>query len=64
MTTKIKLLLAALLCTGMVSAQVSLGTLKGKVIDEDHKTIPSAKLILEGSGKTFRMVSDLDGYII
>lgn len=62
MNTKIKLIIAALLCSGMVSAQVTLGTLKGQVMDADaNGTIPSAKIWLEGAGNTNFMKSDLDG---
>ena len=61
MKTKMKLLLAALFCTGMVSAQVNLGTLKGKFVSEESEVIPSTKVIIEGKGKQLKTVADFNG---
>jgi len=61
MNTKIKLLIAAVFCSGMLSAQVTLGTLKGKIVDSDNKVIPMAKVLVEGQGTVNRMVADVDG---
>ncbi|CAG7581097.1 MAG: putative iron transport outer membrane receptor [uncultured marine phage] len=60
---KIKLLLMtmALFFTGIVSAQSTLGTLKGQIVDESNKTIPSAKVFIEGQGTTDRQLANLDG---
>ena len=61
MKTKITLIIAAVFCSGMLSAQVSLGTLKGQIVDAEKKSIPSAKVFLEGQGTVNRKVTDLDG---
>ena len=59
---KITLMIAALLVSGMVSAQVNLGVIKGKIIDDESKTtIPSAKVWIEGKGNTNRMLANIDG---
>ncbi|MFT4603141.1 MAG: hypothetical protein ACI857_003328 [Arenicella sp.] len=61
MKTKFKLILAAIFCSGMVNAQVSLGTLKGQIVDGKNVSIPSAKVFLEGQGVINRQKADLDG---
>ena len=61
MKTKLKLLLVAIFCTGMVNAQVTLGTLKGQIVDDAKVSIPSAKVFLEGQGVINRKKADLDG---
>ena len=62
MKTKIYLLLAALFCAGMVSAQVNNGTLRGKIVHEENgQTIPSARVWIEGHGKTNIQLTDMDG---
>lgn len=62
MKTKIKLLLAALFCAGMVSAQVNLGTLRGQLVDEEYgQTIPFVKVWVDGQGKKNGQMTDADG---
>ena len=62
MNTKIKLLLAAIFCTGMLNAQVTLGTIKGKTVDSQSKeTIPMSRVWIEGPGDVQITKSDLDG---
>jgi Carboxypeptidase regulatory-like domain len=62
MKTKIKLTLAALFFSGMVSAQVNLGTIMGKVTDnETNVSIPMAKVWIEGQGNVSTKLADIDG---
>ena len=61
MKTKITLILAAVLSAGFLSAQVTLGTLKGQIVDGDKVSIPSAKVFLEGQGVVNRQKADLEG---
>ena len=62
MKTEIKLIIATLFCSGMVFAQVNLGTIKGKAIDEETgNTIPMAKVWIEGQGNITRKVADVEG---
>ncbi|MEO9533820.1 MAG: carboxypeptidase-like regulatory domain-containing protein [Crocinitomicaceae bacterium] len=61
MKTKITLILAAVLSAGFLSAQVTLGTLKGQIVDADKVSIPSAKVFLEGQGVVNRQKADLEG---
>lgn len=62
MKTKINLMIAALFCSGMVSAQVNLGSIKGVVIDDALATIPMAKVWIEGGGSDINMKrADVNG---
>jgi hypothetical protein len=61
MKAKITLFIAAVFSAGMLSAQVSLGTLKGQIVDGNRTSIPSAKIFLEGQGVINRQKADLDG---
>ncbi|MBD3636537.1 MAG: carboxypeptidase regulatory-like domain-containing protein [Crocinitomicaceae bacterium] len=61
MKTKIYLTLAALFCAGMVSAQVNLGKIKGKITDDNGQVIPMAKVWIEGQGNINRMLADVEG---
>lgn len=55
-------MIAALFCTGMVSAQVTLGTIKGKTTDaETGATIPAAKVWIEGQGTKMTKRADFEG---
>jgi Carboxypeptidase regulatory-like domain len=58
---KIRLIIAALLFGGTLNAQVTHGTLKGKLVNEEQASIPAAKVVLEGQGVTLRMLADMDG---
>ncbi|MEX1003563.1 MAG: carboxypeptidase regulatory-like domain-containing protein [Crocinitomicaceae bacterium] len=62
MKTQIKFLIAALFCTSMLTAQVTLGTLKGQVMDKEDKTsIPQAGVWIEGQGLDKKIRTDVDG---
>jgi hypothetical protein len=62
MKSRIKLLLAGLLLVGSVNAQVTNGTIKGQVMDDETSTsIPLAKVWLEGDGNINTLRADVDG---
>lgn len=62
MKTRIKLMLAGILLTGSLNAQVNLGSIKGVVQDDEDRTIPMAKIWIEGGGAdAVRLKADLDG---
>ena len=58
---KVKLLIASLLLGAAVQAQVTNGTLRGTVVDEDNATIPSASIFLEGNGSIIKQKTEVDG---
>ncbi|MCB9223892.1 MAG: carboxypeptidase regulatory-like domain-containing protein [Crocinitomicaceae bacterium] len=62
MKTKMKLFLAGLLFSGAVNAQVTLGTIKGQIFDQEYNSsIPNARVWIEGQGGTNITKADLDG---
>lgn len=62
MKTQMILMICSLLFGGMLSAQVTLGTLKGQIYNEDStETIPTAKVWIEGGGNTYRTTADVTG---
>lgn len=65
MKTRIKLLLAGLLLTGSVNAQVSLGTIKGQVMDDEtNESIPMARVWIEGDGNIRKDVANVEGKFV
>ena len=61
MNTKFKLVIGTIFYAGLLHGQVTLGTLKGKIVDNENKVIPQAKVWVEGQGSTNRMLCDMDG---
>lgn len=61
MNTKFKLVIGTIFYAGLLHGQVTLGTLKGKIVDNENKVIPQAKVWVEGQGSTNRMLCGMDG---
>jgi len=62
MNAKFKLLAALVFFAGTLSAQVTLGTIKGSVVDEfSREAIPGSKVWIEGNGNTTKKLVDKDG---
>ena len=49
------------LLSGMVSAQVNLGSIKGTVINDENKVLPGAKVWVNMDGSMVGVKSDIDG---
>jgi hypothetical protein len=58
---KIRLIIAALILGGSINAQVTSGTLKGQIVDDQQLSIPGAKVFLEGYGNILPLRADMDG---
>lgn len=54
-------MITALLFGGVLNAQVTSGTLRGQITDDNSVTIPAASIFLEGQGTIIKQKTDLDG---
>jgi hypothetical protein len=62
MNAKFKLLAALVFFAGTLSAQVTLGTIKGTVVDDfSRESVPGSKVWIEGHGSTTKKMVENDG---
>ena len=61
MKTNLTLVVLSFLITSAIQAQVTEGTIRGQVVDDQSATIPAAKVFLVGQGNTIFQATDLDG---